>query len=59
MQGICGETTAKKYKISREEQDEYAIRSYKLTRQSAEAGLFKSEIVPVLIPQKKGMFITF
>ncbi|XP_060603679.1 acetyl-CoA acetyltransferase, mitochondrial-like [Ruditapes philippinarum] len=56
--GICGETTAKKYKISREEQDEYAIRSYKLTRQSAEAGLFKSEIVPVLIPQKKGDPIT-
>ncbi|XP_045197620.1 acetyl-CoA acetyltransferase, mitochondrial-like [Mercenaria mercenaria] len=56
--GICGETTAKKFNIGREAQDSYAIRSYKLTRESAEAGIFKNEIVPVQIPQKKGDPIT-
>lgn len=52
--GVCGENTAKKLNISRQAQDEYAIRSYKLTKQSWEQGLFKHEIVPVEIPQKKG-----
>lgn len=52
--GKCGENTAKKYNIGREEQDEYAIRSYKLSRESAEKGLFQKEIVPVQIPKKKG-----
>ncbi|KAL4232516.1 Acetyl-CoA acetyltransferase [Mactra antiquata] len=52
--GICGENTAKKFNIGRQAQDEYAIRSYTLSRQSADAGLFNDEIVPVTIPQKKG-----
>lgn len=52
--GVCGETTAKKFNIGREAQDAYAIRSYKLSQQSAKDGLFKNEIVPVQIPQKKG-----
>lgn len=56
--GICGENTAKKFNIGREAQDEYAIRSYKLTRQAAESGVFKQEIVPVQIPQKKGDPVT-
>ncbi|XP_053388313.1 acetyl-CoA acetyltransferase, mitochondrial-like [Mercenaria mercenaria] len=56
--GICGETTAKKFNIGREAQDAYAIRSYKLTSESSEAGIFKNEIVPVQIPQKKGDPVT-
>lgn len=56
--GICGENTAKKFNIGREAQDEYAIRSYKLTRQAVESGVFKQEIVPVQIPQKKGDPVT-
>lgn len=52
--GICGENTAEKFKIGREAQDEYAIRSYKLSKASVEGGLLKDEIVPVEIPQKKG-----
>jgi len=52
--GICGENTATKYNISREDQDAYAIRSYTLTKQSAEEGKFDAEIVPVSIPQRKG-----
>lgn len=52
--GVCADNTAKKYNISREAQDEYAIRSYKLSAESTEKGIFKNEIVPVSVPQRKG-----
>ncbi|VDI12565.1 acetyl-CoA C-acetyltransferase [Mytilus galloprovincialis] len=52
--GVCAENTAKKYNISREEQDEYAIRSYKLSQQAATSGLFGKEITPVEITRKRG-----
>lgn len=52
--GNCAENTASKYKISRQEQDEYAIRSYKLSQAAAQDGVFQKEITPVEIPQKKG-----
>jgi len=52
--GNCAENTAKKYGISREDQDEYAIRSYTLSKQAAESGVFDVEITPVTIPQRKG-----
>lgn len=52
--GNCADHTAKEKNISREEQDEYAINSYKRTAASTEAGLFSNEIVPVEIPQRKG-----
>jgi len=52
--GVCGDATATKYSISREEQDEYAISSYKRTAESTEKGYFKEEIVPVEVPQRKG-----
>lgn len=52
--GVCADNTAKKYNISREEQDAYAIRSYKLSAESTEKGIFKNEIVPVSVPQRKG-----
>ena len=52
--GISADNTAKKYEISREEQDEYAILSYKRTAESTSSGKFKGEIVPVEIPQRKG-----
>ena len=51
--GVCADNTAKKYDISRETQDEYAIRSYKLSAKSTEEGLFKDEIVGVEVPQRK------
>ena len=41
--------------IGRAEQDEYAIRSYKLSKAAVEGGLLKDEITPVQIPQKKGI----
>jgi len=52
--GVCADATAVKYAISREEQDAFAIDSYKRAAAATEAGFFKSEIVPVVIPQKKG-----
>lgn len=52
--GMCGENTAEKYKISRAEQDEYAVRSYQLSQKAAKEGLFKNEIIPIQVPQKKG-----
>ena len=50
--GICGELCAKEYKISRTEQDEFALMSYERSRHSTESGLFKDEIVPIEISQK-------
>jgi len=52
--GMSAEHCAEKYGVSREDQDALAVRSYELSLESAEAGLFKDEIVPVSVPQKKG-----
>ncbi|KAL1616646.1 Acetyl-CoA acetyltransferase erg10A, mitochondrial [Neofusicoccum ribis] len=52
--GNCAENTAKKYEISREEQDEFAILSYKRAQEAWAAGLFKDEIVPVTVKGRKG-----
>lgn len=52
--GNCADHTAKEMNISRQEQDEYAINSYKRSAASTDAGKFKEEIVPVAIPQRKG-----
>jgi acetyl-CoA C-acetyltransferase len=52
--GVCADNTAKKYKISREEQDAFAIQSYKRAAEATSSGAFKEEIIPVSIPQRKG-----
>ncbi|MEY3322254.1 MAG: hypothetical protein RLZZ417_1837 [Bacteroidota bacterium] len=52
--GTCGDATAKKYHFTREEQDNFAIESYKRTAASTEKGHFEAEIVPISIPQRKG-----
>ncbi len=52
--GVYADATAVKYNISREEQDEFAINSYKRSAAATEAGAFKEEIVPVSVPQRKG-----
>ena len=53
------ENLAKKHEISREEQDEYALRSHQRAVAATEAGKFKDEIVPVPIPQRKGDPVMF
>lgn len=52
--GNCGEDCAKKHNISREEQDEFAIGSYKKSQAAGEAGVFAKEIIKVSIPQRRG-----
>jgi acetyl-CoA C-acetyltransferase len=51
--GNCAENTAKKLKITRKEQDEYAIESYRRSKAAWEARAFKDEIVPVTVPARK------
>lgn len=52
--GNAAELCAKECKISREEQDAYAIESYKRSQAAWAAGKFNEEIVPVEVPQRKG-----
>ncbi|XP_073970237.1 acetyl-CoA acetyltransferase 1 isoform X2 [Rhodnius prolixus] len=52
--GNCAENTAKQLKISREDQDNFAVQSYKKSADATKNGVFKDEIVPVSVPQKKG-----
>lgn len=57
--GETAENVAKKWKISREAQDEFAHGSQVKYQQAFEAGKFKNEIVPVHIPQRKAEDIVF
>lgn len=52
--GVCADNTAKDMNISRADQDNYAINSYKRSATAWAAGKFKDEIVPVEIRSKKG-----
>jgi len=52
--GNCAEMCAEEYKITREIQDQFAIESFTRAQKAQKEGLFKEEIVPVSIPQKKG-----
>ena len=51
--GVCAEETAKKYNISRQEQDEYAIASFKRAQKAWGEGKFQDEVAPVTIKNKK------
>ncbi len=57
--GNTAENIAAKYGISREEQDTFGLVSHQRARKAIKEGLFKDEIVPVKIPQKKGDPIIF
>jgi acetyl-CoA C-acetyltransferase len=52
--GMCGEACANTFGISREDQDEYAINSYKKAAAAWEAGKFDDEVAPVTIAGKRG-----
>jgi acetyl-CoA C-acetyltransferase len=52
--GNCAEECTKKYKMTREEQDAFAMESFKRSQSSQKNGDFKDEIVSVTIPGKKG-----
>lgn len=55
--GITAENIAEQYSISREEQDELALRSQKLATEANNKGDFEAEIVPVTISSRKGDII--
>ena len=57
--GLTAENIAEKYGISRREQDEFGLLSHQRARAAIKNGAFKEEIVPVVIPQKKGDPVTF
>ena len=52
--GNCAEICAKKYGFSREDQDDFAERSYTRSQQAIANDLFKDEIVSVSVPQRRG-----
>lgn len=55
--GVTAENVAKKYEISREEQDKFAVASQNKAEAAQKAGKFKDEIIPVEIQQKKGSIV--
>lgn len=57
--GNCAENTAAEMKISREDQDAFAVQSYQRSQASVNGGKFENEIVPVEIPQRKGDPVVF
>ena len=57
--GITAENIAEHYGISREEQDELGALSHQRARKAITEGLFEEEIVPVVIPQRKGDPVVF
>ena len=52
--GNCAELCAKEYAITREEQDDFALDSYKKSAEAWKSGLFNNEVISISIPQKKG-----
>jgi acetyl-CoA C-acetyltransferase len=52
--GNCAEMCVGKYAFTREQQDEFALESYKRAQRASKGGLFADEIVPVEVPRKKG-----
>ena len=52
--GVCADLCATEYKISREEQDNFAVQSYERSANASDSGKFQNEIVPVPVPQRKG-----
>lgn len=52
--GNCAETCARHYEFTREEQDGFALESYRRAREATESDLVAAEIVPVEVPQRKG-----
>jgi len=57
--GTTAENVASKYGITREQQDKFAVASQNKAEAAQKAGKFEDEIVPVLIPQRKGDPIAF
>jgi acetyl-CoA C-acetyltransferase len=57
--GCCGEIVAEGHKVTRQEQDQYALDSHRKAIAAIKEGRFEDEIVPVPLPQKKGEPLLF
>jgi acetyl-CoA C-acetyltransferase len=57
--GITAENVAEKWKLSREELDQFSLGSQQKAEKAIKAGRFKDEIIPVMIPSKKGDPVAF
>jgi acetyl-CoA C-acetyltransferase len=57
--GVTAENVAKKYNVSRKDQDEFAAASQQKAEAAQKAGRFKDEILPISIPQRKGDPLSF
>ncbi len=57
--GITAENVAQKYNISREDQDEFSAKSQNKAESAIKSGKFKSEVIPIKVPQQKGDAIIF
>jgi acetyl-CoA C-acetyltransferase len=57
--GTTAENVARQYGISRAQQDEFAVASQNKAEKAQKAGLFKDEITPVMVPQRKGDPVAF
>lgn len=55
--GKAAELCVNKYKISRQQQDEFALKSYELAANATKQGKFKNELIPITIPNKMGELI--
>ncbi|GAA3569536.1 acetyl-CoA C-acyltransferase [Snuella lapsa] len=52
--GVCADACANEYAFTREDQDAFAIQSYKRSAEAWETGKFDNEVVPVEVPQRRG-----
>jgi acetyl-CoA acetyltransferase family protein len=57
VMGMTAENLVVKYKITREEQDAFGLRSQERALKAIQAGYFKDEIIPITVPQKKGEIV--
>lgn len=55
--GNGGELCAAKYRLTRTELDDFALESYRRAREAIVSGIFRQEIVPVEVPQRKGLAV--
>ena len=52
--GVCADLCASEYDFSREDQDAFAIQSYERSEAAWKSGKFNNEVVPVIVPQRRG-----
>ena len=57
VMGVTAENLVKRYKLTREEQDAFGLRSQERAARAIKAGYFKEEIIPIKLPQKKGEIV--